>query len=203
MLDGRQHRRQALRRGHRDAGHGPDRGQCGRHRQADPADPPRLRRQDPGRPRRAPVAGGGGRPRGRAGLAAFSGTVACRRRTGPPHQPDRQRTRFAARRCPGPVACGRRAGGSAGGIGQTRCAPCRERRRHRRRAGLRGRWAHRGDRVHGPGARGRRRSRRHTGPGRRRDRHRPAGGGRTRTRRLGCVDGVGVPDRCRVRPRCS
>ena len=47
------------------------------------------------------------------------------------------------------VACGRCPGSRAGGQCQARAAPCRERRRHRRRAGPRGRWPHRRDRVDG------------------------------------------------------
>ena len=45
-LDGREHRRQALRCRRRHAREGSDRGHGRRHRQADPAGPPRLRRQD-------------------------------------------------------------------------------------------------------------------------------------------------------------
>ena len=49
-LDGREHRRQALRRRHRDAGQGATRGLGRRHRQAHPAEPSRLRRENPCRP---------------------------------------------------------------------------------------------------------------------------------------------------------
>ena len=75
------------------------------------------------------------RSAGRARLAAFGCPVARRGRAQASDQVDRQRAGLAAQRCHRPGARGRCPGCRAGGQRQTRAAPRRQRRRHRRRTG--------------------------------------------------------------------
>ena len=93
----RQHRRQALRRRHRDADEDPHRGHLGRPRGDDPRGAQELRRRDAAQARRTAAAGGRG-PRGRPRLAALGGPLARRRRAQAPAGADRQRARLAAGR---------------------------------------------------------------------------------------------------------
>ena len=97
-VDGRQHRRQAVRRRRRHADEDPDRGHVGRPAGDDP------RRSTSSfvdetlqQARRAAAARGRG-PRGRARLAALGGPLPRRRRAAAPAGADRQRARLAAGR---------------------------------------------------------------------------------------------------------
>ena len=148
-LDGREHRRQAVRRRYRDARKGAHRGQRDRHRQADPTEPPRFRRENACRSWGSTATRRRRALRGRARLAAFGGAVARRGGAQTSDQADRQRTGFPAEGCDRPGPRGRCPGCRAGGQRQARTAPRRERRRHRRRTGARGRWPHRRDRIDG------------------------------------------------------
>ena len=96
-LDGREHRRQAVRRRHRHAGEGPDRGHADRPRPVHPGRAPHVRRGDAAQARRAAAAGRRRPGRGRrARLAALGRARARRRRAAAPDQADRQRARLAA-----------------------------------------------------------------------------------------------------------
>ena len=141
-LDGRQHRRQAVRRRRGHADEDPHRGHVDRPVVVHPRGPQEVGRRDPAQAGRAAAAGRRG-PGGSPRLAALDGALARRRRAAAPAGADRQRARHPAERRDRAVPRGGPQGRRPGRCAEARGEPRRQRRRHHRRPGLRGGRSHR------------------------------------------------------------